>query len=338
MTRRGLSVLVLVAVAVLAGCAPERQYAGPAVEAPRIDAASDFVVTADNFALPLRQWLPHGKPKAVILALHGMNDYSYAFEKPATEWEKLGIATVAYDQRGFGGSWNRGIWPGVDTLIGDLETTVKLVHARYPGVPLYLLGESMGGAVVLAATAERHLPDIAGIILVAPAVWGRETLPLPLRVSLWFAAHTMPSLELTGQELNIRPTDNIEVLRAMFRDPRVIKATRIDAIYGVVNLMDRALQAAAEVKPPVLVLYGEHDQVIPRKPTLEAIERMPTSGVKVALYPKGYHMLLRDLDGETPIRDIEAWLADHTAPLPSGADKRDISLLAREPDDAASRP
>ena len=266
-----------------------------------------------------------------------MNDHSLAFEKPATEWAKLGIATYAYDQRGFGGSWNRGIWPGVDTLTADLETMTKLVRARHPGVPLYLLGESMGGAVVITAMAERPLPEIAGAILVAPAVWGRDTLPLSLRASLWLAAHTVPSLELTGQELNIRPTDNIEVLRAMFHDPRVLKSTRVDAIYGVVNLMDRALRDAASVKPPILVLYGERDQVMPRKPTLEAIERMPPSGVKVALYPKGYHMLLRDLEGETPIRDVEAWLADHAAPLPSGADKRDISLLAREPDDTASR-
>jgi alpha-beta hydrolase superfamily lysophospholipase len=117
----------------------------------------------------------------------------------------------------------------------------------------------------------------------------------------------------------------------------VIKATRVDAIYGVVNLMDRALAAAPRVEPPVLLLYGEHDQVIPPKPTLEAIERMPTTGVTVALYPKGYHMLLRDLEADTVIRDVESWMVDPKAPLPSGADKRDISLLAREPDDPEKR-
>jgi acylglycerol lipase len=123
----------------------------------------------------------------------------------------------------------------------------------------------------------------------------------------------------------------------MNRDPRIIKATRIDAIYGVVNLMDRALQAAPSAKPPILVLYGEHDQVIPPKPMIEAIERMPAAGVKVAIYPKGYHMLLRDLDGTTVTRDVEAWLSDRSAALPSGADKRDIGLLAREPDGTAER-
>jgi len=279
--------------------------------------------------------MPAEPPRIVVLALHGMNDYSFAFDRPATEWAKEGIATYAYDQRGFGGSWNRGLWPGVDTLTADLETAARLVRKRHPDAPLFLLGESMGGAVVLTAMAERNLPEIAGAILVAPAVWGRETMPLPLRISLWLAAHTMPALELTGQELDIQPTDNIAVLRAMLQDPRVIKSTRIDAIYGVVNLMDRALQAAPAAEPPILVLYGENDQVIPREPTLEAIERMPANGVTVALYPKGYHMLLRDLEGDVVIRDVAAWMEDPNGSLPSGADKRDISLLARKPDGSA---
>src|SRR5690606_1365168 len=126
----------------------------------------------------------------------------------------------------------------------------------------------MGGGVALAAMAEGRLSDVAGTILVAPAIWGRETLPLSMRVSLWLAAHTVPGLELTGEGLGIKPTDNIEILRAMIQDPRVIKKTRVDTIYGVVNLMDVALRAASDIEPPVLVLYGERDEIIPRDATL----------------------------------------------------------------------
>ena len=56
----------------------------------------------DGATLPLKSWLPDGKPKAVILALHGFNDYSNAFKDSGEEWAKHGIATFAYDQRGFG--------------------------------------------------------------------------------------------------------------------------------------------------------------------------------------------------------------------------------------------
>ena len=62
--------------------------------APRFT-ATDFITT-DGTRLPLRKWLPPGQPRAVIVALHGFNDYSRAFEMPATAWAKEGIATFAF--------------------------------------------------------------------------------------------------------------------------------------------------------------------------------------------------------------------------------------------------
>src|SRR3546814_13687678 len=60
-----------------------------------------------------------GPPAAIILALHGFNDYSRSFEAPAAYWADRGIATYAYDQRGFGQTPHRGLWPGAARLIAD---------------------------------------------------------------------------------------------------------------------------------------------------------------------------------------------------------------------------
>ena len=121
-----------------------------------------FILTDDGAKLPLRSWLPDGKPRAIILALHGFNDYSNAFTHPGVDWAKDGIATYAYDQRGFGEAPGRGLWAGSKRLAEDLTLTSRLLRARYPGTPLYLLGESMGGAVVAAAitgAAGAPIPD-----------------------------------------------------------------------------------------------------------------------------------------------------------------------------------
>src|ERR687898_2348389 len=83
-----------------AACAPQVQITGTTLVAPEL--RGDFIQTADGTLLPLRSWLPVGKPKAVILGLHGMNDYSKSFAIPAERWRRDGIATYAYDQRGFG--------------------------------------------------------------------------------------------------------------------------------------------------------------------------------------------------------------------------------------------
>ena len=106
-----------------------------------------------------------------------------------------GVASYAYDQRGFGGAPDHGMWPGTETLVADLGTAVKVIRKRHPGIPLFLLGESMGGAVILVAMAGTDPPDVDGVILSAPAVWGRSTMPWYQTGRWWFATHTMPWLK-----------------------------------------------------------------------------------------------------------------------------------------------
>src|SRR5215469_3729123 len=103
---------VLSALLLVAGCAPTTDEDARLAGIGTIRAATDpkpkphFTDTgftaADGQVLPLRKWLPKGEVKAVLLALHGFNDYSNAFEASGEAWAKQGIATYAYDQRGFG--------------------------------------------------------------------------------------------------------------------------------------------------------------------------------------------------------------------------------------------
>lgn len=316
--------LLLVATA----CSPQFVPAGPAVEQPRL--AAGHWVTADGLDLPLRSWLPDGPPRAVILALHGFNDYSAAFEGAGAWWAERGIATYAYDQRGFGDAPHRGLWAGGETLSADLVNLAGLIRARHPGRPLYILGESMGGAVAMVAFAENPSFRVDGVILAAPAVWARATMPGYQRFALTVVTYLMPWAHLTGEGANIQASDNIEMLRALGRDPLVIKRTRVDAVYGLTNLMDRALASADRITVPLLLLYGERDEVIPREPTMLAWNGLPakTGGrQRLALYRDGWHMLLRDLEAEVVLGDVTAWISDRSAPLPSGADLRAAAVL-----------
>jgi acylglycerol lipase len=305
-------------LAVAAACAPQVQFTGTTLVEPAL--RGDFIQTADGTLLPLRAWLPKGKPKAVILGLHGMNDYSKSFAMPAERWRQDGIATYAYDQRGFGNTPQRGVWPGIDRLVADFRTAVALVRQRHPGVPLYASGTSMGGGVVLTAMARPDAPALDGIILEAPAVWSRATMPFYYTTTLWIASHTIPQFQLTGREVQRIASDNRAVLVDLGRDPMVIKGARVDAIYGVVDLMDAAYAAAANVRVPVLLLYGEKDQIIPRQPIEAVARRLPEGLKRIAVYERGWHLLYRDLQADIVHRDVIAWVTARTAPFPSGAD------------------
>jgi alpha-beta hydrolase superfamily lysophospholipase len=302
---------------------------GPATETPRVN--GDGLIAADGAVLPLKVWRPEGRPKAAILGVHGFNDYANAFALPAAWWAERGIATYAFDQRGFGAAPNRGYWAGTATMVADLRAAAAAVKARNPGVPLWIVGDSMGGAVAMVALADRPVDGVDGTVLAAPAVWGRSYMNPLQRGLLWFFARTIPWYPLTGQGLNRKPSDNIEMLKALSRDPKVIRETRIDTIEGLVDLMDAALEAAAKLDgAPVLMLYGRNDEIVPESPVLAAMRRMPRNGRnRAAFYPRGYHMLLRDLEGETVWRDIAAFMAAPGQPLPSGADARARAPMAK---------
>ena len=138
----------------------------------------------------------------------------------------------------------------------------------HPGVRVVVLSESMGGAVAMTAFEGDAPPAADGLVLVSPAVWGSAAMPLIYRVTLWTVAHTARWWELTGRGLNIRATDNDDVLREMGRDPLFIKATRADAVYGLVHLMGEARDAAPRLTGMgMLVMYGGKDQVIPNAAT-----------------------------------------------------------------------
>jgi acylglycerol lipase len=300
------------------------QPSAPASASVRVGFTDNAFITTDGEALPLRKWLPASDVKAVILALHGMNDCSNAFDIPAPRWAERGIATYAYDQRGFGNAPQRSLWAGTAALASDAVTAIRLLHRKYPGRPVYLLGESMGGAVAIAAlTGIAGVPqaEVDGAILVAPAVWGRPTMDILPKIALWAGVRVFPSVALSGQSLQIMPSDNMPMLRAFSLDPLVIKETRVDAVYGLVDLMDTALGAAPRLNVPLLVLYGAHDEVIPPAAMRVFVDHLPASpDRRLSYYPQGWHMLLRDLDGAMVAGDVAAWMFDRRAALPSHLD------------------
>ena len=283
--------------------------------------ADDAFVMTDGARLPVRTWLPDGVPRAVVLALHGFNDSRDAWELPGPVFAAAGIALFAPDQRGFGAAPGRGFWPGEAALVSDAAAMLRILHGRYPGVPVYAMGESMGAAVLMGLAASGQAPPVDGWVLLAPAVWGRAQMGVALSSGLWLVSSVAPGLIVTGAEVPIRvvASDNRDALVRLARDPLTIRRTRFDALRGLTDLMDTAQSAAPRLPDRTLALYGEHDTLVPAEAAGRAWEAMP-SGVRRGLYRSGYHLLMRDRGREAVIGDVIAWIDAPDAWLPSGAD------------------
>lgn len=315
--------LILLVALVLGACSPllvqqpglpPAGFQGPSLSEERF-------VSFDGARLGLTTWAAQGEPRAVVVAVHGMNDYANAFHLAAPYWAEHGVITYAYDQRGFGRSPYRGVWGGEALMLEDLRTAVGLAKARHPGVPVVVVGESMGGSVAITAFASDRPPAADRLILLAPGVWGWSNQPLPYKTLLWFAAR------LTGSKVyepprwltnRVQPTDNREELIAMGRDRLMVWGARSDALYSLVAMMEKAWASISQVRVPILYLYGANDEIIPKQPAVQAASRLKR-GDRTAYYAEGYHLLTRDLQGPVVWADTLAFILDPEAPLPSGA-------------------
>lgn len=310
MASRALALIPpLLACLALSGCSPASMPVSKTITAPTI-VQQPQLLASDGTQLVMTQWLPPPATRtaATVLLIHGFNEYAGAFADVGKALAQQGIAVWAYDQRGFGRSPYRGLWSSGERMAADVREAASLLRQTNPQRPLYVLGFSMGGAVTLLA-AEAGKLDADGIILAAPAVWTRPTQPFYQRWAHELALKLIPGWKPTGESLNLRPTDNRAMLRRIWQSPWMLKGARMDTLNGLTDLMDKGYAAASTLKVPVLLLYGDKDQIIPAKPIQLLWEHLPKQGkTRFIRYPQGWHMLGRDLNGKEVIADMVQWI------------------------------
>jgi len=287
---------------------------------------------ADGTMLPARRWLPaRGVAwRGVILALHGYTDSRDAWALPAPRFSAAGYAVYAPDQRGFGATASRGHWAGGAVLADDAAALVRQLRVRHPGLPVIVMGESMGGAIAAVLAARADAPQDATVLL-APAVWGWDQLNPGLAAALRAANALAPGWAPDpGQAPPVLASDNIAALLRMGRDKLTLRAPPIAMTKGLVDLMSDAEAAMPGLHGRVLMLDGRRDQLVPGAATAAAWARVP-GGVRLGFYPQGYHLLLRDRARDLVIDDVLAWLAAPDAWLPSGADAAAAAWRAARP-------
>lgn len=330
--------LVLAMAATIGACAPVRQGAlvRPMSGSPQL--AGQSFTSFDGARLGMTQWPPTAASSdahpLVIVGVHGMNDYANDFFEAAPWWAEHGATVYAYDQRGFGRSPQAGVWPDPSVMRKDLNTLVGLVRARHGAeARIAVVGASMGAAVAVTAFAQDERPDADVLVLSGPGVWGWGALPVLYRVSLWASAHVRPAwVVVPPKGVTVTPTDNRKKRIELWEDPYVLKHTRIDSVYGLISIMEEAVQALPRLPAdvPTLMLYGAKDEIIPEGSVKRAAKRLPVH-VETAYYPNGYHMLLSDLQGERVWNDILTFIRAPQAARPSQArplpwiERRDIA-------------
>ncbi len=315
-TYRSLTIAFISLLTAYSLCVSQAFASEKTIPTNLLPSSPTYFNTADGPYLAARVW-SHSKPQHIVLGVHGFNDYSKSFERLDQNLAAETQATVyAYDQRGFGANPQPGVWPGSQELINNLRHIAAQLRERHPDLPLTVIGESMGGAVLLIAASETPGIKADQLILKAPAVWGAQSMPFYQRLSLYTMNLIAPEMSFTGRglsSLGIRPTDDPEVSRDLSRDPLVIKATRVSSLAGLTEIMGRAQTLTTLPPQRTLLLYGLRDKIIPQQPVcdwltnLNSVASIPLR-TDVVIYKEGWHMLTRQLSARETLEDIARWI------------------------------
>src|SRR5512142_2733677 len=124
--------------------------------------------SSDGLDMYARQWAPSGTVKSSVVLVHGLGEHSARYDHVAAALGEGGVALLGFDLRGHGRSGGlRGHTPSYEALMDDITVFLGQAESRYPGLPRFLYGHSLGGNLVLNYTLRRK-PTLHGVIATGP--------------------------------------------------------------------------------------------------------------------------------------------------------------------------
>ncbi|GAB4415200.1 MAG: monoacylglycerol lipase [Anaerolineales bacterium] len=253
-------------------------------------------------------WLPEGDTKAVLLVVHGMGEHSGRYVNLVERFVPLGYALYGLDHIGHGKSDGaREMVQRFDDFTDTLSTFYKLVSEWQAGKPIFLLGHSMGGAIVSYYLLD-HQEDFKGAIISAPAVRvgeGISQMTITMSKVLSKIAPKMGVLALDANAISRDP----KVVEAYVNDPLVFHG-KTPARLGaeLLSAMMRITAEASKISLPVIIVQGAEDVLVEPAGAQMLYDKVSSADKTLKIYDQMYHEVFNEPDRERVLSDVEAWL------------------------------
>ncbi|CAH1241391.1 MGLL [Branchiostoma lanceolatum] len=273
------------------------------------------LVNADGKHLFCKYWEPKEQsPRMLMMICHGYAEHCLRYEQIAGDLSKEGILVFSHDHVGHGQSeGRRADVTSFHEYVRDVLQHVDKVRAEHPGLPVFILGHSMGGAITALAAMER--PDLfSGVILSgAMIIWDPNLAPSCFLV--WISkplAAIFPRLKVRKIDSRLITSDPAQA--KAYADDRLIyhDAATVRQSVQMFGAMTKILDNAATFNPPVLILHGEEDRINSPEGSRVLYENCSSADKQLKLYPGLFHEILNESpeEAETVRRDIVTWVTD----------------------------
>lgn len=273
-----------------------------------ITAQDGALVMDDGLTLSTRTWSADRASRATVILVHGYAEHCGRYDHVAECLVGAGATVFAYDQRGYGRSEGRRAY--VDTFgqyLNDLVEVLDHVRSRRPDKPLFLLGHSMGGLVVLKYVLD-NAPSVDGLILSSPAIEINPDLAPVLRKIAQWIGWLFPTLPTTRS-----PQD------AISRDPAVVEEAKNDPLnyHGrvpartgaeMLKAGEAVREQLADVHHPFLVFHGTDDVLTNPKWSERLYEKASATDKTLHLYEGLYHETFNEPEQQRVLTDLSTWL------------------------------
>ena len=298
------------------------------------------VSAADQTSLHTHRWLPDAPAKAVVQIAHGMAEHSARYARLGEALAAAGYAVYAHDHRGHGATASKadhGYFAdtdGWDTVVADLRAVTQMARSEQPGLPVFLLGHSMGSFLSRSYVIEDSR-DLAGLILSGtagdPGALGKVGLAVAKAESrLRGKRHVSPMLDkLTFGKFNSAFKPNRTAFDWLSRDDAEVDAYVaddlsgnvftsgffVDLLGGIASINDDRNVAKVRRDLPVLLIAGDKDPVGDNgkgpRAVAEQYRQAGLTDVTCTLYPGARHEIFNETNRDEITADVLAWLAAH---------------------------
>jgi acylglycerol lipase len=256
-----------------------------------------------------QSWSPV-QTRGVVVIVHGLGEHSDRYGHVAQRLVAEGYATYALDHRGHGRSQGpRAVIDRLANAVSDIDRLVLLAGDAHPGLPVFMLGHSMGGLLAVQY-ALAHQDRLAGLLL-SGALAAPDAAPAPARLIARMLSAVAPRAGLIALDASL-----------VSRDPQVVAAYRADPMVHHGKLPARTVaeliaagqrfpELVANIRVPTLIMYGSEDRLCPPSGSVMLGERIGAADITVIPYAGLYHEIFNEPERETVLDDMCAWLGAH---------------------------
>ncbi|MEM9714231.1 MAG: lysophospholipase [Actinomycetota bacterium] len=261
-------------------------------------------LTGSQGALVAHRWDPPGPPTHVVVLVHGYAEHGRRYAHVAEVLTAGGAVVFAPDHQGHGLSdGQRAYIEEFEDVVDDLAVVVDVAEAAHPGLPVVMIGHSMGG-LLTGRFAQRHRGRLAGAGFLGAVIgdwdWAREVLALP----------DLPPADSDPSGMSRDP----EACREYAEDPLVYHGTyHRRLLEAEVECLDRYAADVDRLDLPVLFLHGSEDPFVPWQTSRAAVEAMPSDDKELHVYEGARHELVNETNRAEVIARIAAWVARVTS-------------------------